>query len=280
MPPRITARHAGHDAPGAGDGLRDDRHHHAGARHDRGQRRAAVHAGQPFGLDRPDQLGADLLHRRRRDHDGADRLDGRSFRPQAPVHGLRRRLHLCLAAVRVGAEHHRHGAGPAAARRVRRGAGAAVAIGDARLLSGGATRPGDGDLGHRRDARPDHGADAGRLADRHLQLALGVPDQPAGRHRHRARPPAVHGGDQAAIPHALRLVRIPCARHRHRLAATDARPRRAGRLVRIERDLDRDHRRVRGLLLLLRAFADHRPSRSCASSCSRTATSRPPACSW
>ena len=57
---------------------------------------------------------------------------------------------------------------------------------------------GDGDLGHGRDARPDHGPDARRLADRQLLLALGVPDQPAGRHRHRARPDALHGRDQAA----------------------------------------------------------------------------------
>ena len=48
-------------------------------------------------------------------------------------------------------------------------------------------RPGDGDLGHRRDARPDHGPDAGRLAHRQLLLALGVPHQPADRHHHRAR---------------------------------------------------------------------------------------------
>ena len=40
--------------------------------------------------------------------------------------------------------------------------------------------------------------------------------------------------------HALRLVRLRRARHRHRRAAADARPRRAGRLVR----LDRDHRRA------------------------------------
>ena len=57
---------------------------------------------------------------------------------------------------------------------------------------------GDGDLGHRRDARPDHGPDARRLADRHLLLALGVLRQSAVRHLHRARPAAVHGRDQTA----------------------------------------------------------------------------------
>ena len=64
------------------------------------------------------------------------------------------------------------------------GAGAAVAGGDARQLSGAGARLRDGDLGHRRDARADHGADARRLADRQLLLALGVLHQPAGRHRH------------------------------------------------------------------------------------------------
>ena len=44
---------------------------------------------------------------------------------------------------------------------------------------------------------------------------------------------------------------------RHRLAATDARPRRAGRLVRFQRDLDRGDRLGRRLLLFLRPFADH-----------------------
>ena len=43
---------------------------------------------------------------------------------------------------------------------------------------------------------------------------------------------AVHGRDQDAEGAALRLVRLRGARHRHRLAATDARPRRAARLVR------------------------------------------------
>ena len=56
----------------------------------------------------------------------------------------------------------------------------------------------DGDLGHRRDARPDHGPDARRLAHRQLQLALGVLHQSADRHRHRARPDGVHAGDRDA----------------------------------------------------------------------------------
>ncbi len=126
---------------------------------------------------------------------------------------------------------------------------------DAYTLAG--ARPGHGDLGHRRDARADHGPDARRLADRQLFLALGVPDQPADRHRHRDRHAAVHGRDPPARASALRLVRLSRARRRHRLAAIDARPRRAGRLVRLKRDLDRDDRLDRRLLLFLRPFADH-----------------------
>ena len=71
----------------------------------------------------------------------------------------------------------------------------------------------------------------GFLTDQY-SLALGVPDQLAGRHRHGARPDAVHGRNQEADRNAFRLVRLHRARHRHRLAAIDARPRRAGRLVR------------------------------------------------
>jgi len=54
------------------------------------------------------------------------------------------------------------------------GAGAAVAGGDAGLLCAARARQGDVDLGHGRDDGPDHGAVAGRLADRDLFLALGV----------------------------------------------------------------------------------------------------------
>ena len=64
-------------------GLRDPRRDHAGARHDDRQRRAALYPGQRLGQRRPDQLGADLLHRRGRDHDAALGLPGRPVRPQA-----------------------------------------------------------------------------------------------------------------------------------------------------------------------------------------------------
>jgi len=56
---------------------------------------------------------------------------------------------------------------------------------------------------------------------------------------------------------ALRLVRFPGARRRYRLAAIATRPRRAGRLVRRDGDLDRGEHFGDRLLLLLRSFADH-----------------------
>ncbi len=74
------------------------------------------------------------------------------------------------------------GAVPLPAGRVRRGAGAAVAIHHAADLPRRAARQGDGDLEHGRDGRADHGTDAGRLAHRSDQLALDVLHQPAGRH--------------------------------------------------------------------------------------------------
>ena len=46
----------------------------AGARHHDRQRRASEHAGKPRRDAGSDHLGADLLHRRRRDHDAGDRL--------------------------------------------------------------------------------------------------------------------------------------------------------------------------------------------------------------
>ena len=54
-----------------------------------------------------------------------------------------------------------------------------------------AARPGDGGVGHRRDAGADHRPGARRLADRRLQLALGVLHQPAGRRARLARHPGL-----------------------------------------------------------------------------------------
>ena len=245
-------------AAAAGHHLRHGGDHHAGARHHDRQRGAALYAGQPFGLARSDQLGADLLYRGLRHHDGPDRLDRGSLRAQEAVHRLHRRLHGRLDAVRPRRQYRRDGGVPPAARRIRRRAGAAVAGGPARFLFGGRARLRHGDLGHRGDARAHHGPDAGRLAHRQLQLALGLLHQSSGRHRHRHRADAVHGGDAAAEAAALRLVRLSGARGRHRSDAADARPRRAIGLVRIARDHRRDGGLDDRLLLLPGAFADQR----------------------
>ena len=111
--------------------------------------------------------------------------------------------------------------------------------GDARHFSARPARLGDGDLGHGRDARADHGADARRLSHQFLFLALGVLRQPAVRHPHHRRTVALHERNPDPARRALLLVRLPQPVARHRIAADDARPRRAARLVRF----DRDHRR-------------------------------------
>ena len=102
-------------------------------------------------------------------------------RPQAGVPGLDRRLHRRLDAVRRRQQPGRDRALPPAAGPVRRGADPALAGGGARHLSARAGRPGDGDLGRRRDPGADLRTGAGRLADRQLLLALGVLHQPADR---------------------------------------------------------------------------------------------------
>ena len=83
----------------------------------------------------------------------------------------------------------------------------------------------------------------------------------------------IHGGNQEARTSALRLVRLHRAGDRHRLAAIAARPRRTGRLVRRDRDLDRDDRLGCRLLLFLRPFADHAGTVRALRDCSRTAIS-------
>ena len=111
------------------------------------------------------------------------------------------RLRRHLDGLRPRVEPGKHGAVPPAAGRVRRGDRAAVADLPARHQPEGAARLGDGHLGRRHHGRADHRADAGRLADRQLQLALGVLHQPAGRHPRLPR----HGRLPAdASPSALR----------------------------------------------------------------------------
>ena len=64
----------------------------------------------------------------------------------------------------------------------------------------------DGDVGHGHHGRPDPRPAAGRLPDPELQLALGIPDQPADRHPRAHR----HPGQREEGPAA----RAPAGRHR------------------------------------------------------------------
>ncbi len=169
---RIVTRIVGL-APRHHQRIRDDGDDHAGARHHRRQRLAALHAGDAVDHPGSDQLGADLLHHRLGDHDLAGRVDVGALRPQAALHRLHRRLHRRLDAVRRLAEHRTDGAVPADPGRVRRGAGAARPGGDARRLPDRPARRGDGDLGHGHHARADHGPGARRLSDRELFAGAG-----------------------------------------------------------------------------------------------------------
>ena len=118
---------------------------------------------------------------------------------------------------------------PPAAGPVRRGADAAVASGAARHQSARAAmaarwRSGASGV----DARPDPRPDAGRLADRQLQLALGVLHQRALRHPGRAGNPGVLLPESRRAAAPLRPVRLCHAEHRDRQPAAAARPRLAG----------------------------------------------------
>ena len=203
--------HANHhrqtQAPRPADGVHHARHHHAGAGHDHRQRGAALHAGLAVGDRRPDQLGADLLYRGRRHRHARHRLPRGAARPQAAVPDRRRGLHRRLGAVRPRRHAARDGAVPSGAGPVRRLAGAAVAGRAARFVSQGEARPGDGDVGHGRHGRPHPGPDPGRLADRDLQLALGLLYQRADRHSDLRRPVGLSQRDQDHEGQ-LRLVRL------------------------------------------------------------------------
>ena len=122
----------------------------------------------------PDRLGSDLLHRRGGDHDAADRLARRPLRHQIRVLDLGRRLHRGLGAVRPSDEPGANGDLPPAAGHLRGGACAAVPIGIAADQPAAPPCPGDVGLGHGGDLGPDHRPGARRLADRPVQLALGV----------------------------------------------------------------------------------------------------------
>ena len=113
--------------------------------------------------------------------------------------------------------------------------------GDARHLPARQARLGDGDLGHGRHARPDHGPDARRLAHRLRIPGAGCSSSTC---RSASSPcsafAAFMRGNADAARRALLLVRLLAPVARHRLVADDARPRRTARLVRVDRDLDRD----------------------------------------
>ena len=163
-------------------GLRHPRRHHAGARHDDRQCRAALYPGQRLGQRRPDQLGPDLLHRRRGDHDAAVRLPGQPVRAQARA--ARRRSSAsssprsCAALAQSLPQ---IVALPPDAGPVRRGAGAAVAGHPARHLHARGARLGDGAVRRLGDGRAGARPGDRRLADRQHLLALGLLHQPADR---------------------------------------------------------------------------------------------------
>ena len=209
---------------------------------------AAAYPGQPVGLAGPDRLGADLLHRLRRDHDAADRLARRPVRHQARVPDLGDRLHRsprrCAASRRASSQ-------LVIFRALQGMAGAGlIPLSQATLLRINPPERhghGDGGLRHRHDPRADHGAGARRLADRVLQLALGLLHQPAGRRAVHARHHGLHALDAATCT-ARRSTSsaLSTLEPRDRRVAADARPRRAQGLVQLDRDLDRgDDRRAR-----------------------------------
>ena len=196
---RVMARRT---APSGRQSRRDHRLRHpgdadAGARHDDRQRRAALHAGQRFGEPGSDRLGADLLHRRGRDHDAADRLSGQPVRAEAPFSGRYRRLHRGLDAVRHGAVAEPDRAVSHLAGRVRRLACSAFADRAVRELPAGAPGLCHGPVRHWRDDRPGPWSGARRLAYRELQLALCLLYQLADRHSRPHRHYHLPAGDIA-----------------------------------------------------------------------------------
>ena len=199
----------------------DHRHHRgddgraaAGARHDHRQRRAAAHAGEPQRDAGQHQLGADQLYRRLGDRAADQRLARRPGRAQAAAADLGRRLHHRVGAVRDGDVADRDGAVPRAPGRQRRVHRPARPGDLVRHQPAREARPGDGPVRRRRDDRADPRAGARRLADRQLQLALGVPGQPAGRrplHLHHA---ALHAEDRDASSASSTCSASRCSRSR------------------------------------------------------------------
>ena len=260
---------------------RDDGRASAGARHDDRQRRAAAHAGEPQRDAGHDQLGADELHRRLGDRAADQRLARRPGRAQAAAADLGRR---CSPSLRCCARP-RHRCREMVVFRALQGVGGAfiVPLAQATLFDinpRGKARPGDGAVRRRRDDRADPRSGARRLADRQLQLALGVPRQSAGRHSLHADHAALHAEDRDA-PAQVRHVRVSFF---WRLAL-------AGLQLFLDRGEQQDwlssweirieagpgNRRV---VDVRRSHGDRQASRCSSARCSPTAISRPAWCSW
>ena len=163
--------------------------------------------------------------------------------------------------------------------RDRRRAAAAVAGGAARGVPAARSRQGHGLLGPRHRRRADSRAGARRLADRQLQLALGVLHQHPGRHRvarHDASCSSSIRRTCSSETRSDRLLGHRPARRRHRRAAVRARQGPGGRLVLVERR----SRRWRSssarstLVALIVARAARRTIRSSICASSRSAATR------
>ena len=156
---------------------------HGSARHLDRQRVAAACRRQHGGDTGRSDLDPDRLSRHQRDRAADQRLAVADVRPQALFSRLDRRLQHYLAVLRSGAD-------PVAADRRARPAGhhrrrlAADCAGlPRRRVSARAARPGVCDVRPCRGLRAGDRADRRRLDHRQSGLALGVPDQRAGRHR-------------------------------------------------------------------------------------------------
>ena len=140
-------------------------------------------AGSLSATHRRSDVGADLVPRRQRHHPADDRMARQHVRPQAPADAVGGRLHRRVVPLRARADLGVADRLPHHAGRDRRRAAAAVAGRAARSVPAERARQGDGLLGSRHRRRADSRAGARRLADRQLQLALGLLHQHPGRHR-------------------------------------------------------------------------------------------------
>ena len=136
-------------------------------------------------------------------------------RPQARADGGRRRLRVCIRAVRHCAIAGPDRGLPIAARILRRGAGSAWPVRSARHLYGGRTRVCHGPVRRIGDGGAGAGAGDRRLADRPLQLAMGILYQRAVGSARIRRPIVLSEGDQDQRGGEARLARIWQLEHRH-----------------------------------------------------------------